>query len=49
LAAAQERHGAALDTDIDAIEEAVQEKRFGSQGSVGLELTDPVAVGRLAR
>src|SRR5262249_61192576 len=49
LSAAQIRDGTTLDTDVDAIEEAMQEKRFGRQGAGSLELADPVTVGRLAR
>jgi hypothetical protein len=40
---------AALDTAVDTIDEVMQQQRFGGQRPIGLELTDPVTIGRLAR
>src|SRR5207247_8684882 len=49
LPTAQEGHRAPLDAAVDAIDEAVQQEGLGGQRAVGLELADPVTIGRLAR
>jgi hypothetical protein len=42
-------HRALLDAAVHAIDEVVEEEGLGGEGSIGLELADPVTIGRLAR
>jgi hypothetical protein len=49
LASSQVGDRATLGAAVDAVDEVMQQQRFGGQRPVGLELTDPVTIGRLAR